>query len=370
MDFKDAVKTKNIIKVSPEDILSHVLSRLGSSHDCAFVFDEEKKYLGVINPYYTLIKKSYPGNAKVEHCIFHAPRVRNTFTISKVAKLFVESKLHYLPIFDDKNEFVGISSARHLLSLYKDSPRFRLSIGEYLKRKPQPLLTAYENDLVSSAIHVFKAKKISKLIVLNKEMKLKGVLTYYDLISFLMSPKRREHKGDRIGDKRSFQYQPVKHFAKSYLLTLSKERMMNDALELILKKQIGSVIIVDDHKNPTGIITTSDFLRLLARSQEEKKIEISGKNLSQESKDVVRGFIKHFTTYVMRLPNVEKVKLMIQEEKNGGLFKTVLSIIPRVGRAKVITNEENNLSKSLKNLEKKAQRKERTQKMHLHRHDT
>lgn len=356
MDFKDAVKTKNIIKVSPDDTLSHVLGKLGSSHDCAFVFDDEKNYLGVINPYYTLIKKSYPGNAKVAHCLFHAPRVYNTYSVSKVARLFVESKLHYLPIFDDKEKFVGISSARRLLSLYQDSDRFHIEIGDYLKQKKQSILSIYDTDLVSSAVHTFKSKRISKLVVLSKDMRLKGILTYYDLISHLMTPKRKEHKGDKIGDKRSFQYLPVKNFAKTYLLTLGVHNTLFDALKLILDKQIGSVLIVDDRKLVIGIITTSDFLRLLSRSKEEQKIEISGKNLSTESSNILRGFMKSYATMIKKLPDVKKIKLFIHEEKNGGIFKTVLSVIPKRGRAQVIANEEKSLQKSLKEIQKKVKR--------------
>ena len=49
MRLLNILKENNIIKVSPEDHLSHVLSKLSTSHDAAFVFDDNDKYLGVIN---------------------------------------------------------------------------------------------------------------------------------------------------------------------------------------------------------------------------------------------------------------------------------------------------------------------------------
>ncbi len=37
------LKTDNIIRIGTEELLSSALSKLGSSHDAAFVFSDEKK---------------------------------------------------------------------------------------------------------------------------------------------------------------------------------------------------------------------------------------------------------------------------------------------------------------------------------------
>ena len=67
MRLLNILKENDIIKVSPEDHLSKVLSKLSTSHDAAFVFNDENKYIGIISPYFTMIKTSLPGNTKVEH---------------------------------------------------------------------------------------------------------------------------------------------------------------------------------------------------------------------------------------------------------------------------------------------------------------
>src|SRR3989338_1866005 len=189
IELKDIIKTGKIIKISPEETLSSALSLTRTSHDAVFVFDEKNTFIGVINPYYCLIKSSFPGNAKVKHCLYHPPKVRVNFSIAKVAESFIESKIHYLPVFDDQDRFLGIISARHLLSYYLDSPWFAIPIKDILKMKNKPVITIYEEDTVSSAINTFKKTKVSKLIVLNKDLKLRGILSYYDLISYLVSPR-------------------------------------------------------------------------------------------------------------------------------------------------------------------------------------
>lgn len=352
MKVVNFLKTKNIIRVAPNDTLSYGLNHLNSSHDAAFVFSKDDEFMGVINPYHSLIKTSYPGNAKIEHCLFHPPHLKTNFPISKVAQLMIESKVHYLPVFDEQNKFSGIVSARNLLAHLADSPLFNLKISDFVKTKNQALITVRESDLISVAINLFKTHKVSKLIVINKDMKLKGILTYYDLINFLLTPRKREERGDRVGNRISFTYQQVKNFAKTYVLTLGLRDDLKAALKLILDKNIGSVVIVDQEKHPIGIVTTRDFLTIIARRRVETQVEIVEKDLSSESERTLDSFLHQITGWVKKIPDLTKVRLFVKEEKGGGVFKAVLSLIPRKGQPKVIHEEGKNLKKVLTKIKK------------------
>lgn len=102
MRLLNLLKENNIIKISSQSTLSQALNKLSTSHDAVFVFDENNKFLGIINPYYHLIKNSYPPNIKVEKCVFNPPRIYINYPLTKVAELFIQSKIHYLPVFDQK----------------------------------------------------------------------------------------------------------------------------------------------------------------------------------------------------------------------------------------------------------------------------
>jgi CBS domain-containing protein len=341
--LSDIVKKDNIIKVSINDYLSSVLSKLASSHDGAFVFAEKNKYLGMINPYYCLIKSSYPGNAKVEHCIFHPPKIKINMPISKVAQSFIDSKIHYLPVFDEKEKFMGIISARHLLSQYTQSNYFRIKIAEILKHKNNTLITVYDDDSIAQAISVFKQRKVSKLVVVGHDMKLKGILSYYDLVNYLIAPKTRAFRGDKEGSQTNFHHMKVRNFSKVYVLTLSSERLLMEALNLVLKKNIGSVVIVDEGRHPIGIITTRDLLGALIQTNLEKRIEVASQNLSPKNRQILGGFFNRFNFFIKKQPNVTKAKLYVKEEKGGGLFRVVVSLFPKKGQPEVIKKEGKNL---------------------------
>ncbi len=339
----DLVKTNNVIKISPQDTLTMALAKLSTSHDSGFVFSKEGKYLGVINPYYTVIKASYPANAKVEHCLFHAPHVYLNTQLNKLAQLFIDSKVHYLPVFNQEEKFIGIVSARRLLASFRGLSLFNVSVKVFLKTKKNFTYTINENDLISKALNLLKEKRISKLIVVNKDNRLRGILSYYDLIAFLVSPRHSSHRGDREGNKVSFYRYPVRHFSKSYVLTLSENHSLQDVLRLIIEKKIGSVVIVDDKRHPIGIITTKDILRYFIGQKIYKKMEIVTKNLSTENRQILGGFFKRFNFFLKKKPTLKKAKLFVKEEKKGGLFEAVLALFPKKGSPEVIKREGKNL---------------------------
>ena len=261
MSIQDILRTDGIIRIDSKENLSSALSKLSTSHDAAFLFGDDGKYLGVVNPYYCLIKSSYPGNAKAEHCVHPAPKVYINYSLTKVADLFMRSKVHYLPVFDEEDRFLGIVSARLLLSKLQAMPIFKITIKEFLKQKKQKLVIIDENESINTAINIFKSTKFSKLIVINGGKKLKGILSYYDLIDYLISPKTSE--------KISLYHHKVKNFAKTFVLTLTPNNLLSDAIDLILEKKIGSVVIVDLSRRPIGIITTKDLLRFFIHKEQK-----------------------------------------------------------------------------------------------------
>jgi len=315
MTVADLIKNTNIIRVKPSDHLSTAISKLSSSHDAAFVFNEKNQFKGVINPYYSFIKSSYPSNAKVEHCVFHVPHVKGRFSISKVAQLMIESKIHYLPVFNDKEEFIGIISARRMLESIKGYPIFKIKIKEILKNKKRPVITIKEDDFISTAINEFKLYKVSKLVVINNDMRLKGLLSYYDLISYLIVPREKERRGDRVGNKVSLTHQRVKNFDKSFVLTLTPEDIMEEALRLIIERKIGSVVIVDNQRHPIGLITTRDFLSLIAKGDQGQKLEAIGQDPSQQNRQILGGFFNHFNNWTKKAANVQKAKPLVKKKK-------------------------------------------------------
>ena len=270
IDLATIVKKDNIIAASPDVSLTQALARLSTSHDAAFVFDEKNKYLGVVNPYYALIRSSHPGNAKAVHCLHHPPKIYVDYSLPKVASLLIESKIHYLPVFDRKEKFLGIISARRILKNLSNLAVFKKPIKEALQFRKRPLTVVYDDETVAQAINLFKSTKLSKLVVINRDMKLKGILSYYDLIAFMLEGKKPNGgRREIVGNKVHLFNQRVRNYMKTYVLSLRNDNLVADAFRLIIDKKIGSVVVVDEERHPIGIVTTRDLLRLLIESERQ-----------------------------------------------------------------------------------------------------
>lgn len=343
-------KTENIIKVSPQDPLSKTLSLLSSSHDSAFVFEKDQ-FLGVVNPYYCLIKKSYPANTKVSHCLVHPPKVDINYSLKKVANLMINSKIHYLPVFAGER-FLGIISARRLLFAIKDNEELKIPISEVLKGK-KPLVSIYEDDFISKALSLFKQFRVSKLVVVSKDLKLRGILTYFDLIAYLSTPKEKQNFGAREGNKSSFFRKYVRNFMKDKVLTLKNNDSLSSAAKMILEKEIGSVVIIDDENHPIGIITTRDLLTVFASGIKKTRIKVIAKDLSQKSWLLVNQFGQWLNNQ-LRKENKLSAKILVKGKEGRGIFKTIVSFFSSGQIVKVVKKEGKNLKKILEEIKKKS----------------
>lgn len=353
INIRSIITTENILEASEQDSLSKALSKLPTSHSAAFIFSENKKKVGLVNPYHCIIRSSLPGNAKVEACIFHPPKLYTNTPVNKVIESFIASKIHYLPVFNRNESFAGVVSTRRVLDALKDKAYFNINISDVLKRKSKPLITIKDTENIATAIHLFKLHKISKLIVVNKDHKLKGVLSYYDLIHFMITPKQKPGAGDKEGKKDSFAHQKVMNYAKTFVLTLSPEDKMRKALDLVLEKKIGSIIIIDSQKHPVGIVTTRDFFNLVLRPTVGSQISLFTKNLSHSSTEIVHGFYGSFQTFLKNQKNLSEAKLLVKEEKKGKVYKVLLSLLPTKGKESVIKTEGNNLKLLLQEVKNK-----------------
>src|SRR3990167_3843963 len=77
----DLLKTDGVLLGEPDETLAQAISRITRTHDAIFVFDDTKKFLGVINPYYTIFKSNFPPETKLAHCIFHPPIIAPDTTL-------------------------------------------------------------------------------------------------------------------------------------------------------------------------------------------------------------------------------------------------------------------------------------------------
>lgn len=346
----DFLKKNNIIRVSLEDSLSEALGQLSSSHDAAFVLDEKDVFKGVVNPYYTLIQTTaYDGNTKVSKALYHPPKIKSSDTLERIAEMMISSKIHYLPVFDDEDAFTGITSARRLLSIMRDSVK-NIRLSQITSGKKRGVLSIDENATMADAIQKFQNEKVSKLVVDGKNGKLRGVLSYYDVIPYMIAPGDRKDQEKGYDKGKPFEKLLVKNYMKQTTLTLDATAHVSEAIDMILEHGIGSVIITDSADHPVNLVTTSDILELLKTDGEKKEVKLSIKNFNPAHTMVIDEFADHVMQHIMMDNRYRSADIVVNEEKEGVLFRIAVYLNPEKGKMTVYERESKDLPGLLKDL--------------------
>jgi CBS domain-containing protein len=356
MNARDLLKTEGILTASPEDTVASAVGQLQSSHDAVFVFDEKKKYVGVINPYFSLIKHgSNGGDSLVKNCLYHPPRLTPEDTVERIVGLMIDSRMHFLPVMDDKHHFLGVVSARRLLDAVKDDAVFDRTVHEALQAHGKPLVSVYGEDEVSKVVNKFETEDVSKLVVIDRDMKLKGILSYHDLVPHLIAPSHLEGRPmiDQSSDELdAFAHLKVKNVAQTRVQTLPPNSTLRECLDCIVKLGIGSVVIVNREGFPSGIITVRDLLRKLGRTEEEPIIDLTTNDISPQNMDTLKMYGPHLDRWIRKMPDITRANLLVKEQKNGGLFSVKLTLIPRAGKTVMYKGEGKNLLEVLQKINK------------------
>ncbi len=255
---KDILINSGFKKTSPQATITSVFSQLRSSHDAVFGF-EGKKFLGMINLYYSFLKKRPPSSAKVVNCLYHPPKLNQEMLIPEAARLMVESRVYYLPVFNEKEEFVGVTSALKILRWFLNQPLVNSSTGELFTPKPPLYISLKEG--IGRARNLMVAKKVSRLLVVDRERRLVGIVSSYDLREPFTSPMETLHFLSRSPIKKGVADIPVERFVKRNLVTVSEKEPLRSVIKSILREGVGSVIVFDHQA--LGLVTIRDLLKLI-----------------------------------------------------------------------------------------------------------
>jgi CBS-domain-containing membrane protein len=73
-----------------------------------FLFLTKKEFCGVVSPYYLFRDRSLTTKSKLKSAAMMPPKLGLHTSLSDAAQAMLESKIHYLPVFNEDNQFTGI----------------------------------------------------------------------------------------------------------------------------------------------------------------------------------------------------------------------------------------------------------------------
>jgi CBS domain-containing protein len=260
------VLSKGFVKVNEDDTLSSSLSHFKEGMPPVLaVFDSKGNYKGVISR--KSIKRSSfdASGTKVKTLTRPAPAVTLQDTLSKVAKLMIESEIRQLPVYSEE-KLLGFVTDENVIHGAVMEKWGNTHVEEIMTKEP---FTIEEDQSLGAVLSLIRNEGISHVPIV-KDGKLAGMVSISDIIDNIFQPRHVQRFGERVGEKAPVLSIPAKGIMVKPAIAVLPESKLRDAEEQMHKFKISSLMIVSKGR-PVGIITKRDFLEPLA--QMEKPVE-------------------------------------------------------------------------------------------------
>jgi len=261
------ILSKDFLKVDINDTLSKFIGKAKKyPDDDALVFDG-KKYVGAIYRQSLLKSKTDITKTKVKlkSCLSYPYVAKPDDDVKKAAEMLFVSDSRILPV-KEKDRIIGVVKTKDIIKLIKGKQKAKQvgSIG---------IIALNQNERYGNAINVMKEKKIGRVPIVDDKGELVGIVTLKDWMKkYLIWPKRSDFGVRETGlksksgtreykDKDNLLSLPIQDVMREYdLVTASPDATVTEIVNLMLKEDVPSVILVKD-KKPVGLVTSRDLLR-------------------------------------------------------------------------------------------------------------
>lgn len=126
---------------------------------------------------------SHPGLVKVSELVRRAPiMVTPLATVEEAVRLMHREGVGSVVVVSPEGKVLGIFTERDLVRLIGEGKPLTTKIGDVMTRDP---VTVYEDDTVTKAAMLMAEKRIRHLPVVDREGRLKGVISARDVASVL-----------------------------------------------------------------------------------------------------------------------------------------------------------------------------------------
>lgn len=289
------VFSKGFLEVQENDTLSSSLSQFKEGLPPVLaVFDSKGSYKGIISR--KSIKRSSldASGTKVKTLMRSAPAVTLQDTLSKVAKLMIESDIRQLPVYSE-NKLIGFVTDEDVVHGAIMDKWGNTPVEEIMTKKP---FVIEEDESLGSVLSLLRSEGISHVPVV-KDGKLVGIVSISDIIADIFQSRHVQRFGEMVGQKVPALSIPAKGLMVQPVITVLPESKLRDAEEQMHKFNISSLVIVSNGR-PVGIITKRDFLEPLAQMEkpvERLTVQFSVKDveIDEIQRDAVMDDFKSFT---------------------------------------------------------------------------
>ncbi len=233
------------------------------------VLNDKGKYEGVITRRSILRSRLDSTATKVKSLMKVVPPVMGDFSLSKIAKLMIESEMRELPVFE-KNKLVGFVTDENIIHAAVLQEWGNNAIEKIMTRAPH---TIEANRSVGAVLGLMRECGISHVPVMDNG-KLVGMISIEDILKNIYWPQKRQTTGDIVGEKIETLSVPAKGIMAKPLITVEPQTSLRVTEKTMHDRDISCLLVVSNDRL-VGIVTKRDFLEPISQLETvEKKLSV------------------------------------------------------------------------------------------------
>lgn len=251
--------SKSFEAVSVDESISKCLGIFKDKHPRALIVYDPRTngYLGVLTERMMYRVKIDPSRTKVRNVYRPAPKVSADMGVVEIARLMVENDLRVLPVFEDGN-LIGVVTDEAILTAM--APYLEGKVEDYMSRDPVKI---DETDSIAKALAIMRENGVARLPVMRGD-EVVGIVTMHDVVHKILEPRVRASLGEVVGEKERPLRDPVSTIMERDIITISPDDSIQRAIELMLRFDVSSLLVVKLGRKLAGLITRTDILQGIA----------------------------------------------------------------------------------------------------------
>ncbi len=245
--------TETPLCIEADDSVKKAQSLMRETGYRALPVCEGEKIVGVLSRGDALAVTSRKTNIDVRgimsHNVVAAAPEEDLFN---AAHKITESGVKQLPVIDGENRIVGILSSMDILKTFVENEykTVKKKVNEVMSTD---VVSCVEDEEISKIWGVMEESGFGGLPVVDKKYRVTGIVTRMDMLK-----KRSLQIGRESGKSKKT---PIKKAMKPKPYTVKAESDTEKAAELMVKKKIIRLPVIDENQKLVGIIDSEDVLR-------------------------------------------------------------------------------------------------------------
>lgn len=311
---KDVFSTK-FKSVNQDDTLSVCLPLFKEGlPPVLVVLNDKGRHVGVIARRWIVRSRVNPATTKVETLMRPAPKASLQDSLSKAARLMINSGIMQLPVYSGE-KLLGMITDDDVIHGAVIGNWGNTKVEDIMTKKP---FTVEEDESAGAVVSLFRQHGISHAPVVS-DGKLVGMIGVQNLIDNIFQPKQSQTVGDLAGEKAPVLSIPAKGIMTKPAITVLPGTTLKDAETKMHRFEISSLVVAEKGR-AVGILTKKDFLEPLAAMEKPSRaitVQFSVKDVGIN--EIQRGLIMDdFESFARRYQNTIRTGTLFVYMKGHG----------------------------------------------------